>query len=94
MIEISKPDQITIIIMTSLRLELTMLPNSTIQKSDKSDKVEHNSLIGSKNQLYNKFEIIKLREKYIKSCQVNADIEIVDYVTQHRNACEALKKYN
>lgn len=64
------------------------------KKSDKSDKVEHNSLIGSKNQLYSKFEIIKLREKYIKSCQVNADIEIVDYVTQLRNACEALKKYN
>ena len=65
--------------------------NKTNNKLDKTGK---NSMIGSKNQLYSKFEITKLREKYIKSCQVNADIEIADYVKQLKNACNALKKYN
>lgn len=64
-----------------------------IKQKNKDTKNSKVKLISTKNELYSKFEIIKLREKYIKSCQLNADSEIAKYVDQLQKACKSLKKY-
>lgn len=49
--------------------------------------------INSKTKLYGRFELTKLRQKYIILCQKNVDNEIVDYVKKLQSDCDNLKKY-
>lgn len=49
--------------------------------------------INSKNKLYNKFELTKLRKRYIFACQKEADVRVSNYVANLKDSCEELKKF-
>lgn len=48
----------------------------------------------SKEELYNKYEITKLRYKYIQACRENSNQEIEDYIKSLENSCESLKAFD
>ncbi len=47
--------------------------------------------INSKNKLYDKYELTKLRQKYIRSCQKEADFKVEKYLKKTKDDCENLK---
>jgi hypothetical protein len=49
--------------------------------------------INSKAELYSKFELTKLRQKYIFSCQQEADSRIASYVADLKKSCEDSAKF-
>jgi hypothetical protein len=49
--------------------------------------------INSKAGLYNKFELTKLRQRYIFLCQKEADSKIRQYVTQLEKSCQDLSEF-
>ena len=56
------------------------------KKTEKKSEKE----INSKEGLYSKFEITKLRQNFIFSCLKEADIGIDKYAADLKNGCEAL----
>ena len=49
--------------------------------------------INSKDGLYNKFELTKLRQKFISSCINAADINTAEYVRSYIISCKELEKF-
>lgn len=49
--------------------------------------------INNDNELYSRFEITKLRERYILKCQDNVDKEIVKFVEAEKFKCDELQKF-
>jgi hypothetical protein len=49
--------------------------------------------INSKNHLYSKFELTRLRKQYISACQKEADLRIEKYVSELEKSCVDLTKF-
>lgn len=64
-------------------------------KKEKQEKGKTNkaSKINSKLGLYNKYELSKLRQKYIYACQLSSNDEIEKFGHQLENQCEKLKEF-
>lgn len=60
------------------------------REEEKKSKIED---INSKTKLYSRFELTKLRQKYIILCQKNVDNEIAHYVKNLQSDCNDLKEY-
>ena len=62
-------------------------------KLAKEKKIEKDKKINSKAGLYTKFELTKLRQKYIFLCQKEADVRVVKYLDEVNKACRELEKF-
>ncbi|MBU6140342.1 MAG: hypothetical protein KGP29_02130 [Proteobacteria bacterium] len=49
--------------------------------------------INPKAGLYEKFELTKLRQRFVIACQKDAAIRVENYVSELRNSCEAAEKF-
>lgn len=65
------------------------------KEEDKTGKipVEVEKSINNDNELYSKFEITKLREKYILKCQQSVDHTMKKFIEEEKFKCEQLKKF-
>ncbi|MDX2082698.1 MAG: hypothetical protein SFV53_01755 [Rickettsiales bacterium] len=61
-------------------------------EADKQKALEKN--INSKKGLYTKYELIRLRQKYIIACQKKAEAEVKKYVEGLEKACQDLGKFD
>ncbi len=59
----------------------------------KEKKKQKEKNINSKDELYDKFELTKLRKKYVVSCQKEADEEIAQYLVYLNKECEDMKMF-
>lgn len=64
------------------------------QEQELSKKLLSDSEINSKKGLYTRFELTKLRQKFISSCVFEAEEQIKKYVARLNFECEELKKFN
>jgi hypothetical protein len=64
-----------------------------IIKSDEEKKRERESEINSKRGLYNKFELTKLRQKFISNCIDDSDETLANYVRDLTVSCNELAKF-
>jgi hypothetical protein len=65
-----------------------------IVKSDEEKKRERENEINSKHGLYNKFELTKLRQKFISNCIDNSDEALETYVRDLTVSCNELAKFD
>ncbi len=63
------------------------------KKVDKVKKEESSAKLNSKNNLYSKFELTKLRQEYISECQQEADDQIKQYNDSLVDSCKAMEVY-
>jgi hypothetical protein len=49
--------------------------------------------INSKNELYSKYELTRLRQKYVIGCQKEADDKVIKYVEKITQSCKELEKF-
>ncbi len=63
------------------------------QKEKVDNQIKARAEINSKNKLYDRFELTKLRQKYISSCVKEADSRVTKYVSDLKNSCEILNKF-
>jgi hypothetical protein len=64
--------------------------------SDKKNNLETEKIkknINSKENLYSKFELTRLRKQYISSCQKEADLRVKKYVNELEKNCADLTKF-
>ncbi|NBV06364.1 MAG: hypothetical protein EBS06_03895 [Proteobacteria bacterium] len=61
------------------------------EKQEKQKKLEKN--INSKKALYTRYELTRLRQKYIISCTENADLEVKKYVEAIKKSCDDLGSF-
>lgn len=59
-------------------------------KKEKEEKIKR---INSKSGLYNKSELTKLRQKFIFSCQRDAEVRIKEFADNLKKSCEELTKF-
>ena len=57
------------------------------------EKQEKDLRTNSKSGLYTKYELTKLRYKYVKSCQEESNQEIKDFVKKQKQDCEEMKNF-
>jgi len=62
-------------------------------KEKEQKQKEMRAEINSKKKLYDKYELTRLRQKYIFSCQKEADVRIDKYVTGLKQTCEEMKRF-
>jgi len=60
---------------------------------DETENIKDPLSINNDNELYTKFEITKLRERYIIKCQKDVDKSIEIFVKEEEFKCEELKKF-
>ncbi len=60
---------------------------------EKMEKQQKNENINSKKGLYSKYELTQLRQKYIFSCQKEAESKINEYVDSLKNQCQELVNF-
>lgn len=60
------------------------------EKDSKEKQKELEKKINSKQNLYSKFELTRLRQKYIIACQKEADEKIAKYIEDLEEECESL----
>jgi hypothetical protein len=60
---------------------------------DESETKKSVTEINSKAGLYEKFELTKLRQKFVTACQQEATSRIEDFVIELKNSCEAMEKF-
>lgn len=64
---------------------------SAKEKLEKQKKLEKN--INSKKGLYSRYDLIRMRQRYIYACQQNADGELKKYNDSLKQECEDAAKY-
>ncbi len=66
-----------------------------IEKGSKQDLDQKKSAekINSKTGLYEKFELTKLRQKFVAACQIEASSRVEEKVNQLKKSCEDLQKF-
>ena len=73
--------------------EDTFYSGEKIVKSDEEKKQERNQEINSKHGLYSKFELTKLRQKFISNCIDDSDEALASYVRDLTTNCDELAKF-
>ncbi|MBL6664690.1 MAG: hypothetical protein ISQ34_02470 [Rickettsiales bacterium] len=68
-------------------------PDSLEEEKNQEELEEEKSSINNNNELYTKFEITKLREKFILKCQARVDEEIIKFIEEEKFKCNQLKKF-
>ncbi len=63
------------------------------EKKNQEEKKEPKKNINSKDHLYSKFELTRLRRQYIFSCQKRADIRVDAYVNELKKSCQDLSNF-
>lgn len=61
--------------------------------NEKIENIAEPLSINNDNELYSKFEITKLRERYIIKCHKDVDNDIKIFVEEEKFKCEELKKF-
>lgn len=61
------------------------------EKEEKEKNAKKN--INSRTNLYDKFELTKLRQKYIASCQKEAESRVMKYVEDLKNSCKKMAEF-
>lgn len=63
------------------------------EKAKKEKRKAEQKKINSNAGLYNKFELTRLRQKYIFSCQKEADVRVLKYLDEVAKSCEDMTKF-
>jgi hypothetical protein len=63
------------------------------KQKDEEKKKSEAKKTNSKAELYNKFELTKLRQKHIFACQKNSNKKIDKFADELKKSCEDLKKF-
>lgn len=66
---------------------------SESKKDEKSEKKKIEKNINSKNGLYSKTDLTRLRQRYIYACHKEADIGIDQYAEELKKECEEMVKF-
>lgn len=67
--------------------------NNEEKKTNSLLKKDPNQEINNSKELYTKFEITKLRQKYIEKCRHEVDKTIKEFITLEEFKCDELKKF-
>ena len=67
--------------------DLSQFESKSDKKTEEVTNKKSDKNINSKEGLYSKFELTKLRQKYIFSCQQEADGRVIDYVEGLKKDC-------
>jgi|GEM_PF-967878 len=63
------------------------------EKNKEEEKEKAKANINSKNGLYSKVDLTRLRQRYILSCTKEADVRILQYAEDLKKSCEDMMKF-
>lgn len=66
---------------------------SEIKKTEEEIIAEKNKEVNSKAKLYEKFELTRLRQKYIYLCQKEADSKVLKYINELEASCSKAAEF-